>query len=111
MASGRRASGLDGIVQTMLSVAGLRAKQQSDYGRHNSPMWEVNYSVWNVTIRHIGLLCWYHDGRFTIHCLVRKFRQSYMLPVMYVIMSSKEAAILVCQFLLVPTCYEKKQAK
>ena len=30
----------------------------------SSPMWEVNYR--KVTIRHIGLLCWYHDGTFRI---------------------------------------------
>ena len=35
-----------------------------------------------------------------------------MLPGMYAIMSSQEAAsLLVCQFLLVPTRYEKEQAK
>ena len=34
-----------------------------------------------------------------------------MLPGMYAIMSSQEAASLVCQFLLVPTRYEKEQAK
>ena len=54
----------------------------------NRRMWKASYSVWNVIFRQVGLLCWDIDGTFrivgkpskqlfTIHCLVRKFRQSY----------------------------------
>ena len=81
--------------------AGLGANQQSDYGfGFGGDLQECDYLAHRA-------VCWYHDGKpriarylfkhiFTAHCLVRKLRQSYMLQVMYVIMSSKEAASLVC---------------
>ena len=121
-ASGRRATELYSNVQTMLSLAasaGLHANLQPDYGRQLT-MWKASYSVRNVSFRLrwaalLGYL-WNIVGKpikqlFTIHCSVRKFKQSFMLPVMYVIMPSKEASSYSqeCQFLLVPTYCNKNK--